>query len=126
LPNHFFGDAAVRSDIGKGNKQRVIELEPFDGYSLMASLPVYAGMPLLFWHYTGRATKVSQPTLVGQCGRPRHGPKERGSTFDQSAFTISATGMPSNGPKEGRSFYDVQRRHQHPHDRDVLPISDGR
>jgi integrase/recombinase XerD len=57
LPNHFFGDAAVRSDIGKGNKQRVIELEPFDGYSLMASLPVYAGMPLLFWHYDGEGYK---------------------------------------------------------------------
>jgi integrase len=43
--------------IGEGNKQRVIDLEPFDGYALISALPSYAGKPLLFWHSEGESFK---------------------------------------------------------------------
>ena len=43
--------------IGKGNKQRVIDLEPFGGYALISALPAYAGKPLLFWHSDGENYK---------------------------------------------------------------------
>jgi hypothetical protein len=34
--------------IGKGNKQRVIDLDPLGGYAVLSSLPVHTGKPLLF------------------------------------------------------------------------------
>ena len=43
--------------IGKGNKQRVIDLDPFGGYALISVLPAYAGKPLLFWHSDGESYK---------------------------------------------------------------------
>jgi integrase/recombinase XerD len=39
--------------IGKGNKLRVIDLEPFNGYQVFANLPSYVGCDLLFWHDRG-------------------------------------------------------------------------
>jgi hypothetical protein len=35
--------------IGKGKKQRVIDLDPFGGYALISAVPAYAGKPLLFF-----------------------------------------------------------------------------
>jgi hypothetical protein len=44
--------------IGKGNKQRVIDLNPFGGYALLSGLAAYAGKPLLFWHSDGESYKA--------------------------------------------------------------------
>jgi integrase/recombinase XerD len=38
---------------GKSNKIRVIDLEPFDAWRLLADLPVYLGKAPLFWHGNG-------------------------------------------------------------------------
>jgi integrase/recombinase XerD len=43
--------------IGKGNKKRVIDLEPFGGYELIRRLPVATVADLLFWHSEGESYK---------------------------------------------------------------------
>jgi integrase/recombinase XerD len=40
--------------VGKGNKVRVIALDPYGGYGLMCGLPVFARSPVLFRHSGGK------------------------------------------------------------------------
>jgi integrase/recombinase XerD len=47
--------------VDKGNKVRVVDLKPMDGYHLFASLPAFAGKPWLFWRTENkRVRKDSQ------------------------------------------------------------------
>ena len=39
--------------LGTRNKLREIDLEPFDGYALLADLPRHVRAPWLFWHDAG-------------------------------------------------------------------------
>ena len=83
--------------IGKGNKQRVIDLDPFGGYALISALPVYAGKPLLFWHSDGESYKNFARNFGRPSGRQRHGRKQTASISDRSGSMTCGTGMPSNG-----------------------------
>jgi integrase/recombinase XerD len=86
--------------IGKGNKQRVIDLDPSGGYVLISALPAYAGKPLLFWHSDGESYRASQPTLAGRFARPPHGRRRTVSISVRFVFTIFVTGMLFNGSRK--------------------------
>ena len=43
--------------IGKGNKMRVIDLEPFGAHALVRAQPASERTPLLFWHSDGESYK---------------------------------------------------------------------
>jgi integrase/recombinase XerD len=57
--------------VGKRNRLRVIELDPYGGYTLLTSLPAYAGKAHLFWHgdgqhYSGKSFAGNFHRLVEQ------------------------------------------------------------
>ena len=86
--------------IGKGNKQRVIDLEPLGGYSLISALPAYAGKPLLFWHSEGESYKNFAGNFHRTFGRRWHGRKAIVLNSGHSASTTFDTGTPSNGSRK--------------------------
>lgn len=51
--------------IGKGNKLRTIDLEPFGAYALIAALPAYVGSPFLFWHDAGEPYRNASSRFRG-------------------------------------------------------------
>jgi integrase/recombinase XerD len=55
--------------IGKRNKRRVIELDPFNGYDLFRGLPAFARSPLLFWHGDGQSYKNFASQFAAIIGR---------------------------------------------------------
>ena len=99
--------------IGKGNKQRVIDLDPFGGYALISALPVYAGKPLLFWHSDGESYK----NFAGNFGRTVRQTaawaKANGIDFRPFRFHDLRHWHAVEWLKDGRSIYDLQRRLGH-------------
>jgi integrase/recombinase XerD len=99
--------------IGKGNRQRVIELDPFGGFALLSSLPAYAGKPLLFWHSDGESFK-SFATNFGRTVRQTAAwAKGQGIEFRPFRFHDLRHWHAVQWLKEGRSIYDLQRRLGH-------------
>jgi integrase/recombinase XerD len=99
--------------IGKGNKQRVIDLDPFGGYVLLSSLPAYAGKPLLFWHSDGESYK-SFATNFGRTVRQAAAwAKANGVAFRPFRFHDLRHWHAVQWLKEGHSIYDLQRRLGH-------------
>jgi integrase/recombinase XerD len=99
--------------IGKGNKQRVIDLDPFGGYAVLSSLPAYAGKPLLFWHSGGESYK----NFAGNFGRTVRQTaawaKANSVEFRPFRFHDLRHWHAVQWLKEGRSIYDLQRRLGH-------------
>jgi integrase/recombinase XerD len=99
--------------IGKGNKQRVIDLDPLGGYALIFALPAYAGKPLLFWHSDGESYK-SFATNFGRTVRQTAAwAKATGVDFRPFRFHDLRHWHAVQWLKEGRSIYDLQRRLGH-------------
>ena len=86
--------------IGKGNKQRVIDLEPLGGYSLISALPAYAGKPLLFWHSEGESYKNFAGNFHRTMRQTVAWAKAIALNSDHSASTTFDTGTPSNGSRK--------------------------
>lgn len=99
--------------IGKGNKQRVIDLDPFGGYALLSALPAYAAKPLLFWHSDGESYK----NFAGNFGRTvrqtASWSKANGVDFRPFRFHDLRHWHAVQWLKDGRSIYDLQRRLGH-------------
>jgi integrase/recombinase XerD len=51
--------------IGKRNKRRVIDLNPFGAHDLLSSLVPYAGRPLLFWQLGRRKLQEFRQSVPG-------------------------------------------------------------
>jgi integrase/recombinase XerD len=99
--------------IGKGNKQRVIDLDPFGGYALISALPAYAGKPLLFWHSNGESYK-SFATNFGRTVRQVAAWAKRNDVeFRPFRFHDLRHWHAVQWLKEGRAIYDLQRRLGH-------------
>lgn len=85
--------------IGKGNKLRVIDVRPFDGYTFLAALPAYVGKPHLFWHGNGASySSFADPRRdLGEGQRCR----------------IPSFPLPPPAPPPRRRLAEVRRRHLH-------------
>ncbi len=85
--------------IGKGNRVRVITLDPYGGYDLLAAFrlsPIslsYSGTP------TGRPIKISHPNSPLLSGAPPLGRATMASASVRSVSTTSAICMPCNGSR---------------------------
>jgi integrase/recombinase XerD len=98
---------------GKRNKQRVIELDPFSGYTLLSSLPSYAGKPWLFWHGAGETYKNFASQFAAIVKRTAAWARETGADFRPFRFHDLRHWHAVQWLKEGRSIYDLQHRLGH-------------
>jgi integrase/recombinase XerD len=99
--------------IGKGNKQRVIDLDPFGGYASISALPAYAGKPLLFWHSDGESYKNFAGNFHRTMRQTAAWAKAKGVEFRPFRFHDLRHWHAVQWLKEGRSIYDLQRRLGH-------------
>ena len=101
--------------VGKRNKQRVIDLEPFGAYELLSRLPAYAGKPWLFWHGAGESYK--QSGFPGNFRRTVRKvaalAKKHGAPFRPFRFHDLRHWHAVQWLKDGRSIYDLQHRLGH-------------
>lgn len=87
------------TSLGKGNKVRVIALDPYDGYDLMRGLPVYARSPLLFWHGDGEPYRNFASQFAALSAAPKRGRARTASASARSVSTTCAICTPSNGSR---------------------------
>ena len=99
--------------IGKGNKQRVIDLDPFGGHALIAGLPAYAAKPLLFWHSEGESYKNFASQFAAIVSRTAAWASENAVDFRPMRFHDLRHWHAVEWLKSGRSIYDLQRRLGH-------------
>jgi integrase/recombinase XerD len=99
--------------IGKRNKIRTIDLEPFDGYELVRGLPAYVGSPLLFWHSTGKNYKNFASQFSAIVNRTAEWASEKGIEFRPFRFHDLRHWHAINWLKSGRSIYELQHRLGH-------------
>ena len=105
-------------DRTKGNRVRVIELDHFGAYELLASLPSYLGEPWLFWHHAGepyRNLSSRFATIIkGEMDKAiaKAGP---GGTPDFRPFRVHDLRHlhAVEWLKSGRNIYDLQQRLGH-------------
>src|SRR5262249_16441879 len=106
-------DRRQHTIIGKGNKQRVIDLEPLGGYALISALPAYAGKPLFFWHSDGESYKNFPGNFHRRIRQREAWAKANGVEFRPFRFHDLRHWHAVQWLKEGRSIYDLQRRLGH-------------
>jgi integrase/recombinase XerD len=99
--------------IGKRNKQRVIDLNPFGGYGILSTLPAYAGKPLLFWHSDGESYKNFASQFAAIVKRTTAWAAANGVEFRAFRFHDLRHWHAVQWLKDGRSIYDLQRRLGH-------------
>lgn len=99
--------------VGKGNKQRVIDLDPFGGYSLVSALPAYAGKPLLFWHSEGESYKSFATNFTRTIKWTMAWAKKNDIEFRPFRFHDLRHWHAVQWLKDGRSLYDLQHRLGH-------------
>jgi integrase/recombinase XerD len=99
--------------IGKRNKRRTIELEPFDGYELIRKLPSNVGTPLLFWHSTGENYKNFASQFAAIVERTRTRATKRGIDFRPFRFHDLRHWHAVHWLRSGRSIYALQQRLGH-------------
>lgn len=95
--------------VGKGNKLRVIDLEPFDGYKIFDALPDGIANAPLFWHgncqrYSNIAARFACLTLEIAANDP---------TFRRFRFHDLRHLHAVEWLRSGRSIYDLQQRLGH-------------
>jgi integrase/recombinase XerD len=95
--------------IGKGGKTRVIDLEPFRGVEVFASLPPAVGDAPLFWHDDGKhyTTVASRFGFFVRQLAKKH-PEFRRFRFHDLRHLHAVQWLQS-----GRSIYDLQKRLGH-------------
>ncbi len=89
--------------IGKGNKRRVIDLNPFDAWQVFESLPLSAGF--LFWHGKGLPYKNVSSRFAGLTKSLK---LEHRYKFHDLRHLHAVEWLQS-----GRSIYDLQQRMGH-------------
>lgn len=99
--------------IGKRNKLRVVDLEPFGGYEFFASLPAYAGSPFLFWHDEGERYASFAPTFLKLNRRVQTRAKQEGVEFHRFKFHHLRHRHAVDWLKSGRDIYTLQGRLGH-------------
>jgi len=99
--------------IGKRNKRRVIELDPFGAYVLLSGLPAYAGKPLLFWHSDGESYKNFASQFAAIVARTATWAATHDVEFRPFRFHDLRHWHAVQWLKDGRSIYDLQRRLGH-------------
>ena len=99
--------------IGKGNKRRIIDLEPFGGGELVSALPV-SSSPLLFWHSDGESYKNFASQFAAIVRRTAEWAKANAVDFRPLRFHDLRHLHAVNWLKDGRrSIYILQRRLGH-------------
>ena len=96
--------------IGKGRRVRVISLDPYGGYDLMCSLPVYAYKPLLFWHADGKGYKNFASRFAAIVQRTAKWARENSVDFRPFRFHDLRHLHAVTWLKDGRSIYDLKNR----------------
>jgi integrase/recombinase XerD len=99
--------------VGKGNKLRVIALDPYGGYELLRSLPTYTRSPLLFWHSDGEDYKNFASQFAAIVARATAWAKASGIDFRPFRFHDLRHYHAVTWLKDGRSIYDLQNRLGH-------------
>jgi integrase/recombinase XerD len=99
--------------VGKGNKLRVIALDPYDGYDLLRSLPAFAGKLFLFWHSEGQTYKNFASQFAAIIRRTAAWAAESGIDFRPFRFHDLRHLHAVMWLKDGRSIYDLQNRLGH-------------
>ena len=99
--------------VGKRNKLRVIDLDPFDGYPFVAALPAYVGKPWLFWHDDGEPYASFAPTFLKLTRRVEAWAKANGVEFRRFAFHHLRHRHAVDWLKSGRDIYTLQGRLGH-------------
>jgi integrase/recombinase XerD len=98
---------------GKGQKTRVIDLNPFDGYEIVRGLAAYARKPFLFWHSQGEDYKNFSSQFAAIVRRTEAWAKTNGIAFRPFRFHDLRHLHAVNWLKAGRSIYDLQKRLGH-------------
>jgi integrase/recombinase XerD len=98
---------------GKGNKLRVIDLEPLDGYEFFAALPAYVGKPHLFWHGRGEPYASFAPTFLKLVKRVAAWAESNGVEFRPFRFHDLRHRHAVDWLKSGRDIYTLQHRLGH-------------
>jgi integrase/recombinase XerD len=99
--------------IGKRNKRRVIDLNPFGAHDLLSSLVPYAGRPLLFWHSDGESYKNFASQFRAIVSRINVWATENGVEFRPFRFHDLRHWHAVQWLKDGRSIHDLQHRLGH-------------
>lgn len=104
--------------IGKGNKLRVIDVEPFGGYEVLRSVPAHVRARTLFWHGNGepyRNLSSRFAMMVGsveakaiEAAGADGAPDFRGFRFHDLRHLHAVEWL-----RDGRSIYDLQLRLGH-------------
>ncbi len=99
--------------IGKGNKLRVIALDPYGAYELLRGLPTFARSPLLFWHSDGEDYKNFASQFAAIVERTATWARETGVDFRRFRFHDLRHLHAVTWLKDGGSIYDLQNRLGH-------------
>jgi integrase/recombinase XerD len=98
---------------GKGNKTRVIDLVPFEGYEFFAAVPAYVGKQHLFWHDQGEPYTSFAPTFLKLVKRVEAWAKANGVEFCRFKFHDLRHRHAIDWLKSGRDIYTLQHRLGH-------------
>jgi integrase/recombinase XerD len=96
--------------IGKGNKRRTIDLEPFCGYDALRSLPAALGGAFLFWHHQGQRYRNVASRFRALVADVAKRAKEQGKEFRPFRFHDLRHRHAVDWLQSGRSIYDLQQR----------------
>jgi integrase/recombinase XerD len=99
--------------VGKRNKRRTIDLNPFNGYDLLCSLTAYVGSPLLFWHSAGQNYKNFASQFAAIVGRTAKWAAGNDVEFRPFRFHDLRHLHAIQWLKAGRSIYELQHRLGH-------------
>jgi integrase/recombinase XerD len=99
--------------LGKRNKLRVIDLEPFDGYEFFTALPAYVGKAHLFWHDEGEPYTSFAPTFNKLVNRVEAWTKANGVESRRFRFHHLRHRHAVDWLKSGRDIYSLQGRLGH-------------
>jgi integrase/recombinase XerD len=110
---HIDHDRRQLTLVGKGNKLRVIALDPYGGYDLLRGLPVFARKPHLFWHSEGEAYKNFASQFAAIVRRTEAWARDNGVGFRSFRFHDLRHLHAVQWLKDGRSIYDLQARLGH-------------
>jgi integrase/recombinase XerD len=99
--------------IGKGNKLRVIDLEPFGGYTAVLAQPASERTPLLFWHSGGESYKNFSTQFREVVNRTARWAKKHNVPFRKFRFHDLRHYHAVIWLKSGRQYRDLQHRLGH-------------
>jgi integrase/recombinase XerD len=111
--DHIDNNRRQMTLIGKGNKMRVIDLEPFDGYTLVTALPVSDRTRILFWHSGGESYKNFSTQFAAVVSRAAHWAKKHNVAFRRFRFHDLRHYHAVIWLKSGRQYRDLQHRLGH-------------